>query len=149
MLWPAVCSAIWLASRARAPTLSRLMVQLSVSGHGAQRALDGTTKLAGVGRVGGVTGFLQFGGIGHGRAGLCRGLGLFVARAFRDQAGVVPEGVFVGVVSTELGHHFARYAVHILGGGDFGHLARPAFAGLDAEQVERVRSVCVLDLALA
>jgi hypothetical protein len=29
MLWPAVCSATWLANRARAPTLSKLMTHLA------------------------------------------------------------------------------------------------------------------------
>ncbi len=75
--------------------------------------------------------------------------GLFVARVVVDEARVVLEGILVGIVGAELGRHFARRAVDVLGGGHLRHLARPALAGLDAEQVEGIAAVLAADLAAA
>ena len=96
--------------------------------------VDGAAELGGVLRVGGVARALQAAGETLHRTDLVHRL--VVARAVADEAGVVAERVGVGVVGAELGGHFARLAVDVFGGGDFGHFALPAAGGLDAEQVE-------------
>src|SRR5256885_626742 len=83
----------------------------------------------------------------QGRVGLAHGF--LVARIAGDQARVVAEGLLVGVVGAELGRDLARHAVDVFGGRDLGDLARPALAGLDAEQVVGIAAIGILDFALA
>src|SRR5690348_9568972 len=137
MLWPVVCSAAKFAASARWPIemMEETLMRASRSGHRAlhaQGGVDDARELVGVGRVGRVAGLLQARreSLRRRAAHLLHRGG--IARALRNEARVVLEGLGIGAVRTELLHDLLRLAADVLGGRDVGHRAVPAGAGLDA-----------------